>query len=144
MTEAKVNDTVKVHYTGHLCDGTVFDSSFNREPLEFTIGQKMVIPGFEKEVIGMTTVGDTKTVSIASADAYGPYLEDLVGSIKRTQIPPNIDLQVGDVLQMHTPDGGHMSVLVKALTDETVTLDANHPLAGKDLAFEINLLEITS
>lgn len=143
MTEAKVNDTVKVHYTGHLYDGTVFDSSFNREPLEFTIGQKMVIPGFEKEVIGMT-VGDTKTVSIASADAYGPYLEDLVGSIKRTQIPPNIDLQVGDVLQMHTPDGGHMSVLVKALTDETVTLDANHPLAGKDLAFEINLLEITS
>lgn len=143
MTEAKVNDTVKVHYTGHLCDGTVFDSSFNREPLEFTIGQKMVIPGFEKEVIGMT-VGDTKTVSITSADAYGPYLEDLVGSIKRTQIPPNIDLQVGDVLQMHTPDGGHMSVLVKALTDETVTLDANHPLAGKDLAFEINLLEITS
>jgi len=126
-----------------LCDGTVFDSSFNREPLEFTIGQKMVIPGFEKEVIGMT-VGDTKTVSIASADAYGPYLEDLVGSIKRTQIPPNIDLQVGDVLQMRTPDGGHMSVLVKALTDETVTLDANHPLAGKDLAFEINLLEITS
>ena len=90
------------------------------------------------------TVGDTKTVSIASADAYGPYLEDLVGSIKRTQIPPNIDLQVGDVLQMRTPDGGHMSVLVKALTDETVTLDANHPLAGKDLAFEINLLEITS
>ena len=143
MTEAKVNDTVKVHYTCHLCDGTVFDSSFNREPLEFTIGQKMVIPGFEKEVIGMT-VGDTKTVSIASADAYGPYLEDLVGSIKRTQIPPNIDLQVGDVLQMRTPDGGHMSVLVKALTDETVTLDANHPLAGKDLAFEINLLEITS
>lgn len=143
MTEAKVNDTVKVHYTGHLCDGTVFDSSFNREPLEFTIGQKMVIPGFEKEVIGMT-VGDTKTVSIASADAYGPYLEDLVGSIKRTQIPPNIDLQVGDVLQMRTPDGGHMSVLVKALTDETVTLDTNHPLAGKDLAFEINLLEITS
>jgi peptidylprolyl isomerase len=119
----------------------VFDSSFNREPLEFTIGQKMVIPGFEEGIIGMT-VGETRTVSIASQDAYGPYLEDLVGSIKRTQIPPNIDLQVGAILQMQTPDGGTMLVVVKALTDEAVTLDANHPLAGKDLAFEINLLEI--
>lgn len=143
MAEAKTNDTVKVNYTGRLSDGTVFDSSFNREPLEFTIGQKMVIPGFEEGVIGMT-IGETRTVSIASQDAYGPYLEDLVGSIKRTQIPPNIDLQVGGILQMQIPDGGAMLVVVKALTDETVTLDANHPLAGKDLAFEINLLEIAS
>jgi peptidylprolyl isomerase len=143
MAEVKANDTVKVHYTGRLSDGTVFDSSFNREPLEFTIGQKMVIPGFEEGVIGMT-VGETRTVSIASQDAYGPYLEDLVGSIRRTQIPPNIDLQVGAILQMQTPDGGAMLVVIKALTDENVTLDANHPLAGKDLAFEINLLEIAS
>jgi len=143
MSEVKGNDTVKVHYTGRLSDGTVFDSSLSREPLEFTIGQKMVIPGFEEGMIGMT-VGETRTVSIASQDAYGPYLEDLVGSIKRTQIPPNIDLQVGGILQMQTPDGGTMLVVVKALTDEAVTLDANHPLAGKDLAFEINLLEIAS
>jgi len=143
MAEVKANDTVKVHYTGRLSDGTVFDSSLSREPLEFTIGQKMVIPGFEKGMIGMT-VGETRTVAIASQDAYGPYLEDLVGSIKRTQIPPNIDLQVGGILQMQTPDGGTMLVVVKALTDEAVTLDANHPLAGKDLAFEINLLEIAS
>ncbi|MBP1745657.1 MAG: peptidylprolyl isomerase FKBP-type [Deltaproteobacteria bacterium] len=143
MAEVKGNDTVKVHYTGRLSDGTVFDSSLSREPLEFTIGQKMVIPGFEEGMIGMT-VGETRTVSIASQDAYGPYLEDLVGSIKRTQIPPNIDLQVGGILQMQTPDGGTMLVVVKALTDEAVTLDANHPLAGKDLAFEINLLEIAS
>jgi len=143
MAEAKANDTVKVHYTGRLSDGTVFDSSLSREPLEFTIGQKMVIPGFEEGVIGMT-VGETKTVRIASQDAYGPYLEDLVGSIKRAQIPPNIDLQTGAILQMQTPDGGTVLVVVKALTDETVTLDANHPLAGKDLAFEINLLEIAS
>ena len=143
MAEVKANDTVKVHYTGRLSDGTVFDSSLSREPLEFTIGQKMVIPGFEEGIIGMT-VGETRTVSIASQDAYGPYLEDLVGSIKRTQIPPNIDLQVGGILQMQTPDGGTMLVVVKALTDEAVTLDANHPLAGKDLAFDINLLEIAS
>jgi len=143
VAEVKANDTVKVHYTGRLSDGTVFDSSLSREPLEFTIGQKMVIPGFEEGMIGMT-VGETRTVSIASQDAYGPYLEDLVGSIKRTQIPPNIDLQVGGILQMQTPDGGTMLVVVKALTDEAVTLDANHPLAGKDLAFEINLLEIAS
>jgi len=143
MAEVKGNDTVKVHYTCRLRDCTVFDSSLSREPLEFTIGQKMVIPGFEEGMIGMT-VGETRTVSIASQDAYGPYLEDLVGSIKRTQIPPNIDLQVGGILQMQTPDGGTMLVVVKALTDEAVTLDANHPLAGKDLAFEINLLEIAS
>lgn len=143
MAEAKANDTVKVHYTGRLNNGTVFDSSLGREPLEFTIGQKMVIPGFEEGVMGMT-VGETRTVSIASQDAYGPYLEDLVGSIRRTQIPPNIDLQVGAMLQMQTPDGGNMLVVIKELTDEMVTLDANHPLAGKDLAFEINLLEIAS
>lgn len=143
MAEVKANDTVKVHYTGRLSDGTVFDSSLSREPLEFTIGQKMVIPGFEEGMIGMT-IGETRTVAIASQDAYGPYLEDLVGSIKRTQIPPNIDLQVGGILQMQTPDGGTMLVVVKALTNEAVTLDANHPLAGKDLAFEINLLEIAS
>ena len=143
MAEAKANDIVKVHYTGRLSDGTVFDSSLNREPLEFAIGHKMVIPGFEEGVIGMT-IGETKTVSIASQDAYGPYLEDLVGSIRRTQIPPNINMQVGSILQMQTPDGGALLVVVKALSDEAVTLDANHPLAGKDLAFEINLLEIAS
>lgn len=143
MAQVKANDTVKVHYTGRLSDGTVFDSSLSREPLEFTIGQKMVIPGFEEGMIGMT-VGETRTVAITSQDAYGPYLEDLVGSIKRTQIPPNIDLQVGGILQMQTPDGGTMLVVVKALTDDAITLDANHPLAGKDLSFEINLLEIAS
>jgi peptidylprolyl isomerase len=141
MAEAKTNDTVKVHYTGRLTDGTVFDSSLEREPLEFTIGQKSVIPGFEEGIIGMAT-GDTKTVSIASQDAYGPYLEDLIGTIRRTQIPPDIELKVGTILQMQGPDGGVTIVMVKELNDESVTLDANHPLAGKDLTFEINLLEI--
>jgi peptidylprolyl isomerase len=143
MAEAKTNDTVKVHYTGRLTDGTVFDSSIDREPLEFTIGQKSVIPGFEEGVVGMNA-GETKTVSIASQNAYGPYLEDLVGTIKRAQIPPHIELQVGAVLQMQAPDGGVTIVMIKALNGESVTLDANHPLAGKDLTFEINLVEIAS
>lgn len=141
MAAAKTNDTVKVHYTGRLTDGTVFDSSLDKEPLEFTIGQKMVIPGFEEGVIGMTA-GETRTVSIASQDAYGPYLDDLVGTIRRTHIPSDIELQVGSILQMQAPDGGVTIVMVKELNDENVTLDANHPLAGKDLTFEINLLEI--
>lgn len=143
MAEAKTNDIVKVHYTGRLADGTIFDSSLDREPLKFTIGQKMVILGFEEGVVGLNA-GETKTVSIASQDAYGPYLEDLVGTIKRAQIPPHIELQVETVLQMQAPDGGVTIVMVKALNDESVTLDANHPLAGKDLTFEINLLEIAS
>jgi peptidylprolyl isomerase len=143
MAEAKTNDTVQVHYIGRLTDGTVFDSSLGREPLTFTIGQKMVLPGFEEGVIGMAA-GETRTVSIVSQDAYGPYLEDLVGTIGRVQIPPDIELQVGTILQMQAPDGGVTIVMVKALNDESVTLDANHPLAGKDLTFEINLLEIAS
>lgn len=143
MPTAKTNDTVKVHYKGLLSDGTVFDSSLEREPLEFTIGKNMVIPGFEEGVIGMA-VGDTKTVSIASQDAYGPYLEDLVGSVKRSFIPSNIELNVGTILQMQAPDGGITMVIVKTVNDESVTLDANHPLAGKDLTFEINLLGIAS
>ncbi len=143
MAAAKTNDTVKVHYTGRLTDGTVFDSSLGKEPLEFTIGQKAVIAGFEEGVIGMA-VGETKTVSIASQDAYGPYLEDLIGTIRRVHIPPDIDLKVGTIMQMQAPDGGVTLVRVKELNDENVTLDANHPLAGKDLTFDINLLEIAS
>jgi peptidylprolyl isomerase len=143
MAEAKTNDTVKVHYTGRLTDGTVFDSSLGREPLEFTIGQKAVIAGFEEGVIGMA-VGETKTVSIASQDAYGPYLDDLIGTVGRVHIPQDIELKVGTILQMQAPDGGVTLVRVKDLNDENVTLDANHPLAGKDLTFDINLLEIAS
>jgi peptidylprolyl isomerase len=99
MAEAKIIDTVKVHYVGRLADSTFFDSSLDRKPLEFTIGRKMVIPGFEEGVDGMNA-GETKTVSIASRDAYGPYLdlEDLVGTIKRAPIPPHIEQQVETVL----------------------------------------------
>lgn len=141
MLQAKMNDRVRVHYSGTFGDGSVFDSSLEREPFEFVIGQGMVIPGFENGVIGMN-VGETKKVSIASEDAYGPYREDLVGIIDRSRIPENIELEIGMVLQMRSPDGGITNVTVKDISDEGVTLDLNHPLAGKDLVFEIKLMEV--
>lgn len=141
MLQAKMNDKVRVHYSGTLADGSVFDSSLEREPFEFTIGQGMVIPGFENGIIGMH-VGDTKTISIASEDAYGPYREELVGIIDMSRMPEDIKLEIGMVLQMHSPDGGITNVTVKDISDEGVTLDLNHPLAGKDLIFEIKLMEV--
>ena len=112
-----------------------------REPFEFVIGQGMVIPGFEKGIVGMS-VGETKKVSIACEDAYGPYKEDLVGTVDRSRIPENIELEIGIVLQMHSPDGSITNVTVKDINDEGVRLDLNHPLAGKDLIFEIKLMEV--
>ena len=141
MTEAKENDKVKVHYKGSLQDGSVFDSSENRQPLEFTIGQGMVIPGFEKGVVGMCE-GDTKVISIEAEDAYGAYREDLVGVVDKSRIPDDIDLKIGTVLQVRSPEGGVTNVVVSAITDNDVTLDMNHPLAGKELLFEVTLVEI--
>ncbi len=141
MTEAKENDRVKVHYKGSLQDGTVFDSSENRQPLEFTIGQGMVIPGFEKGVVGMCE-GDTKVISIEAEDAYGAYREDLIGVVDKSRIPDDIDLKIGMVLQVRSPEGGVTNVVVSAITDNDVTLDMNHPLAGKELLFEVTLVEI--
>ena len=141
MTEAKENDRVKVHYKGSLQDGTVFDSSENRQPLEFTIGQGMVIPGFEKGVVGMCE-GDTRVISIEAEDAYGAYREDLVGVVDKSRIPDDIDLKIGMVLQVRSPEGGVTNVVVSAITDNDVTLDMNHPLAGKELLFEVTLVEI--
>jgi len=141
MAQAKVSDKVKVHYTGYLTDGSIFDSSLDSEPMEITIGERTVIPAFENGIVGMT-VGDTKTVRISADDAYGPYREDLVGTIPRSQLPTHIEPQVGMVLQAHGPDGGVTLVTVKELSDDDVILDANHPLAGQDLAFEIRLVEI--
>jgi FKBP-type peptidyl-prolyl cis-trans isomerase 2 len=141
MVQAKMNDKVKVHYSGALSDGTVFDSSLEREPFEFTIGQGMVIPGFEKGIIGMSE-GDSRMVSITSDDAYGPYRDDLVGIIDKSRKPENIDLEIGMVLQMRSPEGSITNVTVKDIGDEGITLDLNHPLAGKDLVFEIKLMEV--
>ncbi len=141
MVQAKAGDTVRVHYSGFLDDGTVFDSSLDREPFEFTLGQGMVIPGFEDAVVGMD-VGETKTVNIPSERAYGPYRDELLVSVERSQVPPNIEPDLGMELQIRTPEGTVTNVTITEMDEESITLDANHPLAGKDLIFEIKLVEI--
>ena len=141
MTGSQQGDTIKVHYTGKLEDGSVFDSSLQRDPLEFTIGEGQIIPGFEKAVVGMEA-GQNKTVQIESAEAYGPRYEEMVQVVERTQIPDDISLEVGAQLQANHPQGGPIILTVTDLSDAEVTLDANHPLAGKDLTFEIELVAL--
>jgi FKBP-type peptidyl-prolyl cis-trans isomerase 2 len=141
MAEVKNGDTVRVHYTGKLGDGTIFDSSTNRSPLEFKVGQGQVIQGFEEAVIGMNP-GEAKTVKISVDQAYGPRRDDMITQIERNQIPPHIQLEVGLQLQVTSPGGQPAIVTVMDLSESSVTLDANHPLAGKDLTFEIELVEI--
>ncbi len=140
MTQVKDGDSVKVHYTGTLTDGTVFDSSRDREPLEFTLGSGMLIPGFEAAVIGMG-VGNTTKVTIAPEDAYGDVNEDLVLDIPASQVPPHITPEVGMMLQLQTDDGV-MEVVIAAVNEDNIVLDANHPLAGQELTFEIEVVEI--
>ncbi|AFY68104.1 peptidylprolyl isomerase [Geitlerinema sp. PCC 7407] len=141
MTQAKVGDTVRVHYTGKLVDGTIFDSSSNRDPLEFAIGSGGIIPGFEQAVIGMNP-GDSKTTHIPADQAYGPHRQEMVLVVEREQIPPDIDLQVGQQLQLRQENGYALPVIVTEVEEAQVTLDANHPLAGEDLIFDIQLVEI--
>ncbi len=143
MKQAAQGDKVRVNYTGRFEDGTVFDSSADREPLEFTIGQGQVIPGFENGVDGMT-VGDKKTINIPADQAYGPKYDEAIMTVGRNEFPPDMELHEGDMLQLRDPDGGVMMATVTELTDESATLDANHPLAGKDLIFDITLEEIVS
>ncbi|MAF85055.1 MAG: peptidylprolyl isomerase [Dehalococcoidales bacterium] len=138
---AKDGDTVKVHYTGTLEDGTTFDTSVGREPLEFTLGEGRVIPGFEEAVKGMQ-VGQSKTVTIPPERAYGLRLDDLVLVIEREQLPENLDPEVGQQLQMQQADARTTVVVVTDVSETTITVDANHPLAGKGLTFEIELVEI--
>jgi peptidylprolyl isomerase len=141
MAQAKMNDTVVLHYTGSFTDGSVFDSSVDREPFEFTIGQGTVIPGLENGVVGMNE-GESKTLNIRAEEAYGLHRQDLLTVIERSKIPANIDLQIGMVLQARAPDGGATSVIVRDMNGENVTLDFNHPLAGKELIFEVKLVKI--
>jgi peptidylprolyl isomerase len=138
---AKPGDKVRVHYTGTLEDGTRFDSSEGRDPLEFQVGGGEVIPGFEKAVQGMKP-GDDKEFVIPAEEAYGPHREEMVLTIDRNQVPPDISPEVGDELHLQTPDGQPVPVRVIDADEETVTLDANHPLAGETLKFEIRLEEI--
>jgi len=141
MTQAKLNDKVSVHYTGKLDDGTVFDSSVQREPLEFTVGEGQVIPGFENAVVGMET-GDSKTVRIPADEAYGQRRDDMLIEVERDQFPPHIEPEVGQQLQVRQANGQPVVVSVAEVSDDNVTLDANHPLAGQDLTFEIELVHI--
>ena len=141
MAQAENGNTVKVHYTGKLDDGTEFDSSVGRDPLKFTIGSGQIIPGFEEAVVGMN-LGDEKSVTIPADQAYGPHHEELVMVIERNLIPPNIEPVPGQQLQIHQQDGRAIEVVVTEVSDAEVTLDANHPLAGEDLIFEIELVEI--
>ena len=139
--KVKDGDTVKVHYTGTLEDGTVFDTSREREPLEFTLGQGQLIAGFENAVLGMA-VGDIKTVTFPPEEAYGEVREELIIKMAREQFPEDMELQTGQKLQLQSTDGQTFVATVLEITDSEVTVDANHPLAGKDLTFEIEVVEI--
>ncbi len=141
MSEAKNGDNVQVHYTGKLDDGTVFDSSEGRDPLEFQLGAGNVIPGFEAAVVGMQE-GETRKTHIAPEDAYGPYRDDMVIVVPRSEFPPDIQPEVGQQLQVHQENDQAFVVQVVEVNDAEVKLDANHPLAGEALNFEINLVKI--
>ena len=141
MAEAKTGDKVKVHYTGKLDNGTVFDSSLEREPLEFTIGSGDLIADFEQAVINMSP-GESKTVKIPYANAYGPHRDDMVMVVDKSQFPDDLEPKIDQKLQVKHPDGQDSVVIVVDISGDNVTLDANHPLAGKDLIFEIQLTEI--
>ncbi|GAA5079284.1 peptidylprolyl isomerase [Maritalea mobilis] len=141
MTQAKPGTTVSIHYTGTLADGTTFDSSEGRDPLTFQMGEGQIIPGLENALSGMSE-GDKKTVTIPAAEAYGPHREDAMQQVPREAVPDHIPLDLGTQLQVQTPEGQTLPVTVAEVTDETVTLDANHPLAGKDLTFAVELVKV--
>ncbi len=142
MIRADQGDTVKVRYIGRLADGTVFDASPAERPLHFILGRQEVIPGFDEGVTGMFT-GEAKTFTVPPEKAYGPYQESSREEIDRSLLPAHLDLQVGRQLEITGENGNRLLVLVAALGEGTVTLDGNHPLAGKELTFEIELLEVT-
>ena len=141
MTQAKAGDTVRIHYTGTLDDGTVFDSSEGRDPLEFAVGSGQIIPGLDIAIPGMS-VGDKKSVKVDCQDAYGAIHPEASQAVPRAEIPADIPLDLGTQLQVQTPDGHAMTVTVVEVTETEVTLDANHPLAGKHLTFDIEIVSI--
>lgn len=138
---AKSGDKIQVHYTGKLSDGTTFDSSVGKAPLEVTLGSGMFIPGFEKAVLGMRA-GEKKTVTIAAADAYGPRMDNLIVEMPLSKFPSDITPKVGLELEMYNSEGASIYVKIIKVTDTAATLDANNPLAGKDLIFDIELVKI--
>lgn len=141
MTPAKMGDVVRINYTGRLTNGTQFDSSTGREPLEFTLGQGQVIRGLEAQVAGMAP-GQKHTVTIPCDNAYGQHRPEAVQTLDRAKVPSGIDVRVGTQLQARTSDGGMLPITVVEMDDTSVKVDANHPLAGQDLVFDVELLEI--
>ena len=141
MAKPKLGNTVRVHYTGTLDDGSVFDSSVEREPLEFTIGECKLIPGFEKAVLDLNP-GEWKTTRLSADEAYGPYRDEMVIVTPRSELPEGLELEVGQIVEMTHPDNPSIVARVTDASESSVTLDGNHPLAGKDLTFEVQLIEI--
>jgi len=141
MTQAKTGDTVRIHYTGTLDDGSQFDSSDGRDPLEFALGGGQVIPGFDTAVDGMA-VGENKSVTIQPEEAYGEHHDQLVQQVPRSSLPEDMEPAVGMQLQSQGPDGQVMNLVVTEVEDDSITVDANHPLAGQALTFAIELVEV--
>lgn len=141
MPKAKMGAKVKVHFEGSLEDGTVFGSTTDEEPFEFTIGDKNMMPGFENAVIGMQK-GETKTITLAPEEAYGPHKKELVSVMERSGFPQEVQLEVGKRLRVRTQDGKYTVVTIKEFTGDSIVLDENDPLAGKTLTFKIELVEI--
>jgi peptidylprolyl isomerase len=141
MSQAKSGDSVKIHYTGTLDDGTQFDSSAGRDPLAFELDTGQVIPGFDKAVDGMA-VGESKSVNIPAEDAYGPHHEQMIQEVPRDALPADLEPTEGMSLQAQGPDGQVVNLVITAIKDESITVDGNHPLAGKALNFDIELVSI--
>ncbi|WP_442845405.1 FKBP-type peptidyl-prolyl cis-trans isomerase [Leeuwenhoekiella sp. H156] len=139
--KVKNNDTVKVHYTGKLTNGQIFDSSVDKQPLEFQLGQGMIIPGFEQGLIDMAEK-EKKTVTIPEAEAYGEVRKELFQEVPKSDLPSEIDPQVGMGLMAKNPDGTERQLRVAEVRSESIVIDANHPLAGQDLVFDLELVEI--
>jgi peptidylprolyl isomerase len=141
MAQAKKGDTVQVHYTGKLEDGTVFDTSRERHPLQFTLGNGQVIAGFENAITGMN-IGESKTAVIPVEQGYGPRRDDMIVTIKRDTLPPDLTAKVGQRLEITQTDDQVMLVTVTGVSESSITIDANHPLAGKVLTFDLELVGI--
>jgi peptidylprolyl isomerase len=141
LEKVKNNDKVKVHYIGKFKDGEVFDSSREGDPLEFQMGQGKLIPGFEQAVLGMQP-GESKTAEIPAAEAYGKYQDDMVWEVPKSTLPDKFEPEIGKQLEGIQKDGSRIRMVIRDVSDDKVTLDANHPLAGKDLVFDIELVEI--
>ena len=141
MSQVNENDTVKVHYTGKLSNGEIFNSSLEREPLEITLGQGMLIPGFEKGMVNMK-VNEKKTINIPVAEAYGDVQKELFHQVKKDQLPPEMTPEVGMGLSSKNPDGSEVQFRVAEVHEDHIIIDANHPLAGQDLVFDLELVEI--